>query len=405
MNKKIFYFFVFTLFFPISCFALDFPDVNSKIVEIYDLNDEKVLYEVDSTKRASIASLTKIVTTITAIETIPNLEERVVVTRDILNTVAWDASKAGLKVGDSLTYMDLLYASMLPSGADATNTIAIASSGSIENYVIKMNNLVSSLKLENTHFVNVTGLDQEGHYSTADDIRVILSYALKNELFRKIYTTREYTLSSGLKVSSTILTYNKNSSMDTSKILGSKTGYTGDAGYCLSSLSDINTHEVLIIVLGAEHRGSIYYNILDTSNLISFLLEHYKNQLLVKKDTVLKKIPVRFSKTDFVSIKVGEDVYKYLPSDYDPSKFEMIYDGLEKLSFKDSKGEKLGTIRYLYDGKEIKKDTVTLTTKLDISIPKIFHAYYPYLILLIVLVLFFLILRKKLSNKKNCKKR
>ena len=79
----------------------------------------------------------------------------------------------------------------------------------------------------------------------------------------------------------------------------------------------------------------------------------------------------------------------------------MIYDGLEKLNFMDSKGEKLGVIHYLYDGKEIKKDTITLNVKFDISIPKIFHAYYPYLILLTALVLFFLIFRKKLSNKKN----
>lgn len=141
---------------PINVFSLDYPSINSKIVEVYDINDDKVLYEVDSNKQTSIASLTKIATTITAIENIKNLDEQVTITKEIMNTVSWDASKAGLKVGDKVTYKDLLYAAMLPSGADATNSIAILSSGSIDNYVVKMNELAKKLKLENTHFVNVT---------------------------------------------------------------------------------------------------------------------------------------------------------------------------------------------------------------------------------------------------------
>ena len=93
--------------------------------------------------------------------------------------------------------MDLLYASMLPSGADATNSIAILSSGSIESFVEKMNLLVNKLGLTNTHFVNVTGLDINNHYSSADDIRKLLAYSLKNDTFKKIYTTSEYKLSNG----------------------------------------------------------------------------------------------------------------------------------------------------------------------------------------------------------------
>ena len=163
--------------------------------------------------------------------------------------MAWDASKAGLKVGDKVTYRDLLYASMLPSGADATNSIAILSSGSIDNFVKRMNKLAKKLKLKNTHFVNVTGLDDENHYSTAKEIRIILEYALENDLFRQIYQTKQYTLSNGLQVKSTLFKYNN--SLDTTKIMGSKTGYTGNAGYCLSSLSNINSHEFIVIVLNS----------------------------------------------------------------------------------------------------------------------------------------------------------
>ena len=176
---------------PVLVSALEYPELDSKIVEVYDLKDKKVLYKNNVDKQVSIASLTKIVTTITAIENISNLDEEVVITNEILSTVRWDASKAGLKAGDKVTYRDLLYASMLPSGADATNSIAILSSGSIDNFVVKMNALVNKLGLKNTHFVNVTGLDADNHYSSADDVRKLLEYALDNELFKQIYTTHQ----------------------------------------------------------------------------------------------------------------------------------------------------------------------------------------------------------------------
>ena len=395
-NFRIYYIILFLIVVISSnrVFALDFPKVDSKIIEIYDLTDDKIIYEVDSTKKTSIASLTKIVTTITAIESISNLDEEVIITNDILNTVRWDASKAGLKVGDKLTYKDLLYASMLPSGADATNSIAIASSGSIDSFVGKMNDLVSKLGLSNTHFVNVTGLDAEGHYSTVDDIRKILEYALNNELFKSIYTTREYTLSNGLTVKSTIIKYNS-SGMDTSKILGSKTGFTEDAGYCLSSLSNINSHEFITIVLNAEYKDNKYYNIVDTVNLIDFLLDNYNNQVLVKKDEVVKNLPVRLSNVDTYDVHAIKDITMYLPSDYDKDKIKIDYTGLDHLSFMNKVGDKIGSIKYYYDNELISEDDVILESKLEISIKKIIKEYFYLFIGIPIIVIIIIVIKKK----------
>ena len=364
---------------PLSIIALDYPDINSKIIEVYDLNNKEVVYEIDSQKRASIASLTKIATTITAIETIPNLDEEVTITWNLLNTVRWDLSKAGLKAGDRVTYRDLLYASMLPSGADATNSIAILSSGSIDNFVAKMNDFVKRIGLENTHFVNVTGLDDENHYSTADDVRKLLEYALSNELFRKIYTTREYTLRSGLKVQSTIVKYNP-TSIDTSQILGSKSGYTGDAGYCLSSLSNINSHDFIVITLNAEHKNNQFYSVVDSVNMIHFLMEHFKNQVLIHKGDVVQTIPFKYSKIDSYEMKALEDIILYLPDDYDKDKIKIEYNGLDHLSFLNKKEEEIGTISYYYDGELLQEDKIILHKDLKISFEKIFHDYY-YLII------------------------
>ena len=407
--KKTFQFFLLMisisfLIQPFAVYALDYPAIDSKIVEIYDLNNQEVIYEVDSTKQVSIASLTKIVTTITAIESIPNLDEEVVITSSILNTVQWDASKAGLKAGDRVTYRDLLYASILPSGADATNSIAILSTGSIDNFVQKMNDLATKLKLKNTHFVNVTGLDDEGHYSTADEIRQILEYALKNELFRQIYTTREYTLSNGLTVQSTIVKYNPYSSVDTSKILGSKTGYTGDAGYCLSSLSNINSHEFLIIVLNAEHKDNQYYNLTDSVNLINFLLEHFMDQVLVPKGDVVKTIPIRLSKTESYEVKASTDISLYLPDDYDKEKVKIKYDGLEELSFLNKKNEKIGKVTYYYGKEKITEEDIILQADIKMDFKKILKEYFYLFIiipLLFIIMIVLLVRRKKKRKRKK----
>ena len=403
---KKFYSLIITLLIllPINIFALDYPSINSKIVEVYDVNDDKVLYEVDSNKQTSIASLTKIATVITAIENIKNLDEQVTITNEIMSTVSWDASKAGLKVGDKVTYKDLLYAAMLPSGADATNSLAILISGSIDNYVVKMNELAKKIGLKNTHFVNVTGLDKEGHYSSADDVRKLLNYALKNELFRQVYTTKEYTLSNGLKVKSTINSkYGKNK--DVTTILGSKTGYTGNAGYCLSSLSNINGHEMLIIVLNASQIGSNYYNIVDTIDLINFMNENYKEETLVKKGQLIKKIPVTLSKIDNYKILSTKDVKKYLPKDYDIKNLKIKYKGLNSLSFSNKKGEKIGTVKYYYEGKLITEEKVILNKEIKMNFIKVLKKYY-YIIIGVILIIAGLITYKiKTKKKKKHKKK
>ena len=358
------------MFIPVRVFALNFPSVESKYVEIYDKTDDKVLYEKDSTKKVSIASLTKIATTITAIEMIKDLDQQVTVSESILSTVRWDASTAGLKVGDRLTYRDLLYASMLPSGADATNTIAITSSGSIDNFVKKMNKLVDKIGLVNTHFENVTGLDSDNHYSTVDDVRKLLSYSLDNELFKTIYTSKSYTLSNGLIVKSTLDTYTKNSSVDVSKILGSKSGFTLDAGLCLSSLINKSNHDIIVLTLNAPTYDNIYYNVIDSVKLIDFIDKNYNTQLLASKDKVVKTIDVELANIDTYDIKVKEDIYMFLPNDYNIDLFRKEYSGIGQLSYKNKINDKLGVIKYYYNGQLIKEEDVILDIDLKFNLIK-----------------------------------
>ncbi|MBR1936642.1 MAG: D-alanyl-D-alanine carboxypeptidase [Bacilli bacterium] len=399
MKKRIIL--IIILLFPIYIEALEYPSINSKVVEIYDMTDNKVIYEVDSNKASSIASLTKIATTITAIEEIDNLDEKVTITNEILKTVRWDASKAGLKAGDVLTYRDLLYASILPSGADATNSVAILSSGSIENFVKKMNELIKKIGLTNTNFVNVTGLDENNHYSTASDIRKLLAYSLKNPTFKEIYTAKDYTLSNGLKVESTIKRYS-NSNLNTNNILGSKTGYTGEAGYCFSSLSNINSHEFIIVVLNADKINNNYYNVIDTVNLIAFLNNNFKEELLVKKKTLIKELPVELSNIDKYQIKATKDIKKYLPSDYNINNLNIEYKGLEKLNYKNKINEEIGVINYYYDNELFDTEKVIINKVIKIDYIKVLKKYYYVIIILLFIPIIILLTkkRKRLKSKK-----
>lgn len=378
------------LFIPINVMALEYPSVNSKYVKIYDRSDDKVLYELNSNEKISIASLTKIATTITAIENIDNLSKQIEITNNILSTVKPEASVAGLKAGDIVTYLDLLYASMLPSGADATNTIAISSTGSIDNFVQKMNQLAQRIGLENTHFVNVTGLDDEKHYSTASDVVKLLDYALDNPTFKAIYTTKKYTLTNGLKVESTLNTYNKNMKLDTSKIIGSKTGYTKKAMYSLISLINKDDHEIIITTFKADHIDDKFYNIIDTVQLIDFINDNYNNQLLIDNNYIIKEIPVKYANIDYYEVTTT-DTYKFLPNDYNKNLLKVEYEGLEELNSSNKSNQIIGKLKYYYDNELIKEENVILKENISFDLLKYIKENLLLFLLIVILIILIII--------------
>lgn len=382
------------LLFPIYTSALTYPNLHYKSALIYDMTDNKLLYELNTKEQRSIASLTKIVTTITALESIDDLTDEVTITNSMLSKVRWDASIAGLKAGETYTYEDLLYASILPSGADATISLAISTSGSIDNFVKKMNELTDRIGMTNSNFVNVHGLDEKGHYSTAEDIHKLLMYCLKNPKFKEIYTTKEYQLSTGKIVKSTVKTTGNRIGKDTSRILGSKTGFTLGAGLCMSAIINSDNHEILIITLGATPNTGNTYHVLDTLELINFIDNSYNIETISKKDTKLISIPVSLSKIDTYDIKTTKDITKFLEKDYDKSLIKVEYKGKEKLSYKDKINTKIGTITYTYNQEIISTEDVILNIEIKPDYIKILLKY-KYYILGFILIIIILIPKKK----------
>ncbi len=389
-------------FIPLKVLALDLPDTYSDKVLIYDLTTDEVLLAKNASLKTNIASLTKIMTTITGILNMDSLDKKITITSDMLAGIYWDASVAGLKVGDVVTNKDLLYASILPSGADATQVIAYETSGGIANFVAKMNSLALELGMTNTHFVNTTGLDIEGHYSTAEDILKLLKFALQNETFKTVFTTREYTLTNGLKVKSTLNTYNRVLNLDLSRIKGSKTGFTKNAGLCMATLTESNNHDIIIITLNAPKAvNGKYYNLLDALTLSEFIDNNFQNLKLFTQGQEITRLKVNNSKEKEYIIYSKTDVYNYVPVDYDVNNLKVEYIGLNDLSYKNKIGEELGIIKYYYNDAEIYEEKVILDTNFNLSILAIIKNNPLYLgtIILIMIVILVLLIYKKKQTK------
>jgi len=391
---------------PINVHALEYPTLHYKNAIIYDLTDNKELYELNSNEKISIASLTKLMTIITAIENNNDLNKKIIYTQEMQNNVAWNASKTGFQIGDELTINDLLYGAMLPSGADATVALAITTSNSLEEFINLMNRKAKEIGMTNSNFVNVHGLDENNHYSTAEDIKKLLEYSLKNESFKKIYSTSEYTLSTGKKIKSTVKKHSDKLNLDITKILGSKTGTTGNAGLCISVLMNHQKHEIIIITFGAP-LGNNPYNITDSNELINFIENNYSNQTLINKNTLIKEIPVKNSKIDTYKIKSSKEIIKFLEKDYSKDNFKIKYTGLNELSYKNKYKEKIGVIKYYYNDKKISQENVYLTTKIEPDILKIINSNKWIIIsitLFIIVLIFIIILLNKKLNKKQKRK-
>ena len=197
------------------------------------------------------ASMTKIMTLVTFLERFgtDRLDEITEMSEEVLQTAHFNAAScAGFYPGELCTVRDLLYGLILPSGADAALTLANLASGSEEAFVQEMNRLAAEMGLEKTHFVNCTGLHDEQHVSSVQDIARILCYALQNPVGAEILSAPEHTTAStyqhgaGIKLKSTVFTRLAAAVLPegakTLAVCGGKTGYTDEAGQCLATYAD-----------------------------------------------------------------------------------------------------------------------------------------------------------------------
>lgn len=233
-------------------------EYTSKYIYVLNREDENVEFEKNSKTRAYPASLTKIMTAIIAIEHIDDLSEIAPVdVNTYKEMIANNASMAGFYGKETVTYRDLLYGTILNSGGEAANSLAVNIAGNVEDFVILMNEKVSELGLKDTHFTNPEGLHNKNQYTTAYDMARILDYALDNGHFKAIFTKKEFKTTStldhpdGIILKSTVLSRLEGINQDGFEIVGGKSGTTSDAGECWTTLGIKENKEYICIVMGA----------------------------------------------------------------------------------------------------------------------------------------------------------
>jgi len=250
-------------YYPIRNWLVDEPEISAKsAIMVAFNNDEKemVLYQKNSYQQLPIASLTKIMTAVIALENL-NPEDVIRVSK---NSVMIDGDKGGLIIDENLSVKDLLYIMLIESSNDAANALANDNQKiSFEEFVSLMNKKAKDLGLNNVHFEDPTGLSEKNQ-STVRDLTKIIKYSLNFPLLAEIIKTPQATISSSDKKFVHNLINTNKLLGKIPVVLGGKTGFTQEAGGCMFALSNINNHYLVTVILGSQSREE------DTEKLINW---------------------------------------------------------------------------------------------------------------------------------------
>lgn len=233
---------------------------------LYCKDNGKVYYSQNENTKSKIASTTKIMTALLALEYAEKNNKKVKFTADMIA----EGSSMYLKLGEVVTLRDLAIGLLLCSGNDAANATAIAISGSIEKFAVRMNNRAEKIGMENTHFANPSGLDDPDHYSTAYDMALLMCEAMENKDFAEITAMKTATVNFK-KPKDKIATYSNHNRLLSmyEYCIGGKTGYTMASGRCLVTVAKKDGLTLICVTINDRQD----YN--DHINLYNSVFEKY----------------------------------------------------------------------------------------------------------------------------------
>lgn len=236
------------------------PEISGRSALLYDLTAKKVLYEKNPKQRLPMASLTKIMTAVIALENRRKDDRYIVKAEDLVGE-----DTMGLSEGEIMSLSDLLYGLVLHSGNDAAETLASAFPTGRDGFIKAMNDKAKALGISDTNFTNPTGLEGDGkQYTTTYDLMVITNYALNNfSLFSEVVSTFDYHIPYTSEHKEFYLENETNLLTSYPGVKGVKTGYTPEAGLCLVTYLDYNGHKIIGVLLGSENRIKDMKELLD----------------------------------------------------------------------------------------------------------------------------------------------
>lgn len=340
---------LFALLFLISSLAgglkIAFTRANAEYVEftgkamcVMEVSSKRVLYTKNENTPLAMASTTKIMTAITAIESGKDLDKIFTISP---KAVGVSGTSLYLRKGERFCLRDLLYGLMLISGNDASVAIGEFVAGSVKDFVEMMNEKASEIGAKNTHFDNTHGLDSKTHYTTAYDLALITSYAMQNQTFRDIVSTKTYKITN--EDGKTRYLRNKNKllfSMDGCN--GVKTGFTDDAGRCLVTSCERDGMDIVCVVLNS---GPMFE---ESQRLIEKAFSEYNLIDLTSFYTFPSTIKVEEGEEEQVEVgTLGRFFYPLKNSEL--KKIKITYNVPQTLEAPVSKGEAIGEVQIFID--------------------------------------------------------
>jgi len=334
--------------------------VSAQYACLIDAQTGRILYEKNAYENHSMASTTKIMTALLALEN-SSPEEVVTISSNAANT---EGSSIYLKSGEKLPLSDLLYGLMLESGNDAAVAIAEHISGNVESFAQAMTERAHQIGAINTFFQNPNGLDAEGHHTTAYELALITRQALLNDDFTEIVATKRKT-TDGANNTTVRSFYNHNKMLSMYPgCIGVKTGYTKKTGRCLVTAAVREHTRLICVTLNAPDDWN------DHTRMLDYGFSIQESTPLIIKDMVLKSLPVKNGTSQTVELMSSEDFYISTNKEEGLSKIKLNYTVPAYVPAPVPQGVKIGKLHISYDGKIIQEIDLITGFAVDYSEPE-----------------------------------
>ena len=323
--------------------------LNARAAVLMDADSGRILYGKNETMAFPMASTTKIMTLIVALE--HNEPDQIVMAS--AGASAMPEVRLGVHEGERYRMEDLYYAMMLESFNDAAVMIAEGTAGSVEAFAVMMNEKAVSLGCTQTYFITPNGLDavdEKGvHSSTAADMAKIMRYAIQDELFRQITQTMHYAFTD-CDGKRSFSVHNKNALLTMMEgVLSGKTGYTADAGYCYVCAVQKGDQTFIVSLLGSGWPPHKSYKWSDVQTLLDYGDKNYRYQTIdISKEVPDRQVHVMNGEQDFAAVRAQETNYRFLLSSKDKVHVESVLPG--QLEAPVEAGQPVGSIQVFVNG-------------------------------------------------------
>lgn len=368
--RKIWIFIFLILFIPIRVYGeeLNLAE-NAKSAILIEASTGEIMYQKNANERLAPASMTKIMSLILIMENIENgnlkWNDIVVVSK---NASSMGGSQIFLETNEMMTVEDLVKGICIASGNDATVALAEKIAGTEKAFVKLMNDKAKSLGLKNTNFMNSTGLDAEGHYSSAYDMSIMARELVRHEKILEFSSIYEDYLRKNTAKKFWLVNTNRLVKFY-SYIDGLKTGYTGNAGYCLTATGMKNDMRLISVVMGEENTDN---RTTDTLAMLDYGFNMYSIDKVVNKDKSLGNVRVNLGDIENVDIMLEEDIT--ILNNNQKGKKNITYEiNTNNINAPVKKGDVVGKIDVYEEGRYLYSRDITVMN--DIEKANIFKVF------------------------------